>query len=176
MTKSLIIKTVVSATIIILASAIFALATNALRADGIPVIATTPYDIFSECKDAVMTAPKVDQSRLESLGARSIYVDARPAEVYQKEHVAQAINVPYSALFGASEADIQKVRNATALHPEAVIIVYGLLTNADTSNTPVDFAGPLANQLAEAGLENVTHIEGGIETLKNSGVETVKEK
>lgn len=170
------IKIVMSALMIILASAILALATNALRADGIPVFATTPYEIFSECKDAVMTAPKFDRSRLQSQNTLPIYVDARSSEMYQKEHVAQAINVPYSALFGASEASIEKVRNAAARHPKAVIIVYGLLTNADTSGGPVDFAGPLADQLTEAGLKNVTHVQGGIESLKNSGVETVKEQ
>ena len=166
-----IVKTLLLAHLITAAAALAAIFVNGLRPDGIDLVAQAPYEIFSECKDSMATSKTVAPADIRQ-GVVPIYVDARPADAFGKEHVRGAVHIPYSALFGASEADVQKLKTIQANAPLKSIVVYGLFT--DEKLGTIDFAEPLAAQLVEMGLKNVSHVAGGIDALKNQGIETVK--
>jgi predicted sulfurtransferase len=167
-------KILLQAVIVVVISALVALSFNVLRPNGIPVIATAPYEIFSECKDSSVTTTSVNAQQVRSSDVDKIFVDARPNDAFIREHVERALNVPYSVLFGAAAEDIEKVKEHRRQHPGAAIVVYGVLDRTNAGQGRTDVAKPLADQLMEAGLTNVQHLAGGIVALKKAGARTVK--
>jgi hypothetical protein len=150
-----------------------ALLTNAVRNKGIPLVAHVPYDIFSTCKDAESTS-SAQSPTVSAWSSNALAVDASPKPQFEKEHVKDAVNAPYSVLFGASAEDIEAVRRAMKAEGASNIVVYGtFFAPADPSAT-VDLAKPLADQLTESGLKNVRHVEGGLDAMKKQGAPTVK--
>jgi rhodanese-related sulfurtransferase len=166
-----ILKTISVSLIITAATALFAIGVNALRDDGIDLVATIPYEIFSECRDSTAFSESVTKTDL-NWEKTPIYVDARPKTAFEKAHVKDAINIPYSALFGATPEDIARLKSAKNEENHRTIVVYGLYK--DGENAPVDFSQPLAEQLIETGFKNVKHTNGGIEELKKQGAVIVE--
>jgi rhodanese-related sulfurtransferase len=169
-------KVMMQALLIVIASAAIAVGTNAVRSDGIELVTDVEYEIFAACKDseAESEAARVDQLQEQSPEA-ILYVDARPAEAFAIEHVEGSINIPYSALFGASDDDIEKVKRAAKGKNAVTIVVYGLYEDPSAPGEEVDFAKPLAQQLVESGIAGAKHLEGGMEQLKKTGITTVKD-
>ncbi|MCP4676155.1 MAG: rhodanese-like domain-containing protein [Deltaproteobacteria bacterium] len=169
------IKVVVQAFIITGATAIIAAGTNLVRSDGIPLVTDIPYEIFAPCKDSEATSEAVSMDDLpRETEDRVLYVDARPVEFFLKEHVEGAINVPYSALFGASKEDIATVKKAVRERRAVSVIVYGAYADPAAPDKQVDFGKPLARQLVGDGIKGVRHVEGGLESLNKKGIKTVK--
>lgn len=169
-----VIRTLAQALAITAAAAAIAVATDLLRADGIPLVAEVPYDIFAPCRDS---EAKPAAARAEEVGkstAAVLYVDARPADLFAAEHVEGALSVPYSPLFGASSEDVARVVRAAKERAARSIAVYGVYLDPADPTRPVDLAKPLAEQLMEAELEGVGHVEGGLEALKKAGAPTVQ--
>lgn len=157
-------------------SAAIAVVTNAVRSDGIPLVTDIPYDIFAPCKDSETESQAASSDDLRAVDdAKVLYVDARPADAFKAEHVVNAINVPYSALFGASDEDIAKVKKAALDKGATTVIVYGELADAAAGGKTVDFGKPLAQQLIESGIKGVKHVEGGMEKIKQTGLKTTAE-
>jgi rhodanese-related sulfurtransferase len=103
-----------------------------------------------------------------------LYIDARPADLFDTEHVKGAINVPYSALFGATEEDVAKVKKEALAKTAKTIIVYGVHLEGGSEDKKVDFGKPLAQQLIESDIKGVKHVAGGLDKMKTSGIETVQ--
>ncbi len=166
---------VLQAAIVVAASGGVAVATNLARPDGIPLVTDVEYDIFAPCRDSEADSEAAGPADL--LGSAHeviLYVDARPAPAFAEEHVDGAINVPYSALFGASEQDIAMIKERAAAKKATKIIVYGVFKDPASPQQKVDFAKPLALQLVESEIKGVKHLEGGMEKLKKAGTKTVK--
>jgi len=159
---------------IVVGAALIAIGTNAMRSDGIPLVATIEYEIYAPCKDSEAESEAASAADLAGGGDGVLYVDARPAEAFAGEHVEGSINIPYSVLFGASEADIARVKQAIADRGAETVVVYGRHGDPESTEAAVDLAEPLADQLIEAEIQGVKHLEGGLDELKKSGVETVK--
>ena len=169
------LKTALQALLILGASAALAVGTNAVRPDGIDLVTDVEYEIFAACKDSEAEAEAADVSRLQDQVEDSVlYVDARPAEAFTAEHVSGAINVPYSALFGASAEDLAAVRQAAGQQASKIVVVYGLYHDRAAPAEAIDFAKPLAQQLVESGLTGAKHVAGGLEELKKNGIQTVQ--
>lgn len=168
--------TLAKSVILTAAAVVLATATNAARTDGIPLVTDIPYEIFSACKDAEAVSEAVSANDVDLKGEKTLTVDAGPKTQYDKEHVKGALNVPYSALFGASPADIEKVKQAAEAQNASIIAVYGSFKDPENPTAEVDFAKSLADQLLEAGLPNVHHIKGGLEAMKKQGAKTVQGK
>jgi rhodanese-related sulfurtransferase len=174
MVKTIAVITLQAAGIVVIA-AIVAIGTNAIRSDGIPLIAEIEYEIFAPCKDSEVESQAANVEDLASAGGDAVlYVDARPAEAFTAEHVKGSINIPYSVLFGASKEDIARVKEEMATREAKTVIVFGKYAEPKSTEAAVDLAEPLAQQLIEAEVAGVKHLEGGIDELKKTGVETVK--
>jgi len=159
---------------IVAVSALVAVATNAVRPDGIPLVADVEYEIFAPCKDSEAQSAEISGEALAAGDGSALYVDARPAEAFAVEHVLDAVNVPYSVLFGAAQEDLDRLNGALASREAGSVVVYGVLDDPSDPSARVDLAKQLARQLVEAGVAGVRHIEGGLDELKKSGIRTVK--
>ncbi len=168
-----IIKTLVQAAVIVVAGVAIAAATNAIRSDGIPLVTDIPYEIMVPCPDSEADSQAANVSDLVN-NDKVLFVDARPKEIFEAEHVEGAINVPYSALFGAAKEDIEKVAAEAKAKGATKVVVYGEYEDPEVPGEMVDFGRPLANQLLEEEVLGVEYVEGGLKTLNTKGVKTVK--
>jgi len=166
------VKTLIQSVIIAATACLLAIIFNSVRADGIPLITDVPYDIFAECKDSEAEATQVTADDLVA-GPKNkvLYIDARPAELFAKQHVTGAINVPYSALFGASDEDVKKIAKRVTDKGITSVIVYGAYVDPEEPENKVDFGEPLSLQLIEAEIGDVKYVKGGLETLIRGGVQ-----
>jgi hypothetical protein len=156
-------------------SAALAIGTNLARADGIPLVTDIPYEIFAPCRDSEVKAEALGEGEIDLASSDDIlYVDARPAEEFAKAHVKDAVNTPYSPLFGAGAEDVAEVKAARQKLGATAIVVYGLYAEPGSEGAPVDLAESLAEQLIEEGLTGVRHAPGGLAELNRSGVSVVR--
>ena len=155
---------VLQALIVLFASLALSLVFNAARPQGIPLVAAVPYDIFATCLDSEQQVPAPTGEELAHITRQEelVIVDSRPAPLYERGHIALAISVPFSVLFGASEPGLAPLRQAVGTCKSATIIVYGIADG-------VDLAAPLAAQLKEIGLQRVHPITGGLQAMLESG-------
>ena len=168
-------KIVIQAFIIVLVSAGLAIALNFIRPKGIPLVTDIPYEIFAPCKDSEALSEAIDREDLANPKADSIlYVDARPAEEFVKGHRDGAFNLPYSALFGASEEDLANLKTRLDTEKPTAVIVYGDIADPATPSKRIDFAKALAEQLIETGIKGVKHITGGLGALNKTGTQEVQ--
>ncbi len=169
------LKISLQAAAVVLFSAIVAVTTNALRDDGIPLVTDVEYEIFAPCKDSEADSAAASTNDMTGSEAGNVmYVDARPVEAFALEHVETAVNVPYSVLFGAADADLASLKESIASKKPKTVIVYGVFADPADPSSKVDFAKPLALQLIDSGVAGVKHLEGGMEELKKNGARTVQ--
>lgn len=171
--KSIIAKILVQVMCLTAASFAVALSANAVRPDGIPLVAQVPYDIFAPCRDSEV---QVQAICAECVAGKTdmLYVDARSAEAFATGHVDGAINAPYSVLAGASASDVAAVKSAATQRGVSTIVVYGAVDDLEAPGQSIDLGKPLAEQLAEAGLTGARHYEGSLDELKNTATWTVQ--
>jgi rhodanese-related sulfurtransferase len=156
------------------AALLIAIATNAARPDGIPLVAQVEYDIFSQCEDSSAKAQAATSAELGAGQAGVLYVDARPAEAFAVGHAKGAVNAPYSVLFGAAPEAIAAVKAEIAKAGAKEVVVYGEIADPSAGGSTADLARPLADQLLENGVTGVKHVPGGLEALKKNGVDVVQ--
>jgi rhodanese-related sulfurtransferase len=99
--------------LMVILSTVLALAFNYSSPNGIPVV---PEAVFQA------QAPRVDVLTAHQLLSRreAVLVDARPSELFQQKHIAEAVNIP-AALFDV----IYPMKLGPALKPEQVVLIYG---------------------------------------------------
>jgi rhodanese-related sulfurtransferase len=99
--------------LMVILSTVLALAFNYSSPNGIPVV---PEAVFQE------QAPRVDVLTAHQLLARgeAVLVDARPPELFQQKHIAEAVNIP-APLFDV----IYPMKLGRTLKPEQTVLVYG---------------------------------------------------
>ncbi|TFG43971.1 MAG: rhodanese-like domain-containing protein [Syntrophobacterales bacterium] len=99
--------------LMVILSTVLALAFNYSSPNGIPVV---PGTVFQE------QAPRVDVLTAHQLLSRgeAVLVDARPPELFQQKHIAEAVNIP-APLFDV----IYPMKLGRTLKPEQTVLVYG---------------------------------------------------
>ncbi len=98
-----------------------ALLVNAIRADGIPLIADKEYQILVPCPEPLgeVEALAYDAPLITDPG--SLLVDARDPKEYAEWHLADAINVPFDYLEPVSKDRVVELIRSNARR----IVVYG---------------------------------------------------
>jgi len=132
------------------------LAANALRPDGLPLVAPFPY--AEDCPDRVpLDAPQVTlaQARVLCSSGAALLLDARPAEAYAERHLDGARSLPYSFVSPPTAATLAELRKLPRL------IAY--------CDSPGDrLAQMLAAQLRELGAPSVHVLQAGAAALEGS--------
>ena len=136
---------------------LFAIAFNAVRANGIELGAPAPYDIYVPCPETETEAEAVSAEQLDD--ETTLYLDARPESDFERSHIKGAVSFPYP-LLGDPPAD-----RVDELKTRGVPIVTYDGGGRDSSGEL------MAALLTELGVPDVTHLEGGMQTWREQGRE-----
>lgn len=136
------------------AAALAGLAFNALRPDGLPLVAREAYRILVPCPETAgeVLAMAPGDPRLREPGTR--LVDARAGVEFARARLLGALNVPYDFLDPTPAEAVARLAASGA----ARLVVYGDGSDPDSGRE-------LARELSGRGLRNVFYVEGGAPAL-----------
>jgi rhodanese-related sulfurtransferase len=136
--------------LVLLTSAVLSLVFNYSSPNGIPVV---PDVVFQE------PAPRIDALAAHQLISRgeAVLVDARPAELFEQQHLPDAINLP-AALFDI----LYPMKLGRMLRPEQVVLVYGRTVSKR-------YDEDLAQRLLQRH-EHIKVMEGGMGAWEENGL------
>ena len=129
-------------------STALALLVNGVRKDGLALVMPFPpeYRCPSQMTEGRSTPAK--EALRQHGHEEAVFVDARSKDSYDKAHIKGAINLSYSFLDAVPQEAVDQLRKYR------MIIVY--------CNTEAEERSKLmAGELSEAGLKEVSYLEGG---------------
>lgn len=136
---------------------------NAVRAEGIDLVARAEYEIFVPCPESLVEA---ETSSAEDVLTKTVlYLDARPEEDCQRERIKGAICFPYPLLGDPAPEKVEQLKRRNV-----PIVTYG--------EGGRDRSGEMmAKLLTELGVSEVSHLEGGLTAWReqNGGIEAATE-
>lgn len=141
---------------------LLALGFNAVRADGIPLVARQEFEILVPCPEPIGTATSIASGDERIRGPDSLLIDARSAEEYARWHLPEALNTPFDWLAEQAEVDQQaaEIARTVARSGRRHVIVYGDGGDPDSGHH-------WAILLHGAGIKNVVFVSGGAPALRN---------
>jgi len=145
-------NTIREALIVTIVAAVVGIGVNAVRDDGIPLVAS-PEDFSVSTKAELMRIQ--DAKKLFDEGA-AVFVDARSAEVFSRKHIEGAINIEPAGNLD----DFSWLTKA-----DAYIIAYA---SRETQRQ----AGVVADRLIDIGCSKVYVLRGGLEAWLEAGLPT----
>ena len=155
------LRVVRDAALIVAAASTVALTVNALRSDGIKLIAEAEYEILVPCPEPMGEAESipVDDARITS--DKSLLIDAREPVDFESWHLPDSINVPFDWLAEQHEIDIQarEVAKRVARSGKQDVVVYGDGGDPDSGHH-------WAALLSAAGIKRVVYVAGGAPSLR----------
>jgi rhodanese-related sulfurtransferase len=149
-------KVIAQISVVIGFSAALALLVNGVRKDGLSLV--MPFPPEHRCPSRIKEGRAIPANEALRFHGRAeaAFVDARPKESYDRGHVEGAINLPYSFLDEIPRETVARLRKYTT------IIVYCNTEDAERSKL-------MAGELSEAGLKEVSYLEGGFLGWVNAG-------
>jgi rhodanese-related sulfurtransferase len=126
---------------------------NAVRAEGIDLVAQVEYEIYVPCPES-----QAESETMTAENARAqedvLYVDARPEEDFAREHIKGAVSLPYPLLGDPPPEKIEALKRRSV-----PIVTYG--------GGGRDQSGKMmADLLTELGVPDVSHLEGGLKSWR----------
>ncbi len=143
------------ATIVVVLSAVLAIGTNAIRKDGIALVAKEPYRIFVPCPEPSGEVFPIAPTDVRWGGDRELVIDARPAGEFGQWHAPGARSVPFDFLDPVADQTIEELIATRS----ARVVVYGDGLNPDTGEE-------LASELSGRGMLNVHFVPGGAPAVR----------
>lgn len=122
---------------------------NQTNPNGVPLF---PKTLLDDSITTISASAAMDQHQKGD----SLFVDAMPSSFYDKEHIAQAVNIPLNIF------DIMYMMALSQEDKEKEVIVYGRTISKR-------YDEKLASKLALRGHKNVRILEGGLSAWKNNG-------
>jgi len=141
--------------VVVALSGVVAAVVNGIRADGLPWIATEPYEVFVPCPEPLGEVDPVPASDPLVHDARTLRVDARDAAAFAAWHLPDARHVEFDWVSPVPDAVLKQVAASGA----AAVVVYGDGGDPDSGRE-------LARELAGRGIRNVRFVSGGAGALK----------
>jgi rhodanese-related sulfurtransferase len=131
-----------------------ALAVNAVRRNGLPLVAHTPYQTLVPCPEPGGPVEAIDAAGLELSSPQVFLIDARSSDEFETEHHERAINIPYDWLDPVQEEILDELARSVAASGAARVIVYGDGGRPDSGEY-------LGKEISGRGIKNVYFIRGG---------------
>jgi rhodanese-related sulfurtransferase len=128
---------------------------NALRPDGLPLLADKDYEILVPCPEVQGEADALEPSDPVLRDTRTLLLDARVATEFQAWHAPRATHLPYDYLEPVSPAALKRVAQSGA----ARVVVVGDGADPDSGEQ-------LARELAGKGIRHVGFVRGGAAALR----------
>jgi hypothetical protein len=142
------------ACLIVLIGMVVALVANFLRADGLPLVARTPYSTLVPCPEPGGPVESLDAGSPEVASGKSCLVDARSQSEFDTQHLPGALNVHYDWLDPLPEETLAELARSIAASGAMRVVVYGDGGRPDSGEY-------LAKEISGRGIKNVHFIRGG---------------
>lgn len=141
-------------------AALLAFGTNAIRADGLPLVAQKDFELVVPCPEPVGVATDISPDDPRVRDPKTLIIDARAREEYQSWHLPSAINAPFDWLAeqDALTKQSQQIARDIARTRKHALVVYGDGGDPDSGRQ-------WAVSLNSAGLRNVFYVRGGAPAL-----------
>lgn len=148
------------ATLLAAVAALLAFGTNAVRADGLSLVAQKDFEIVVPCPEPVGAATEIGPEDPRLRDPNTLIIDARAREEYESWHLASAINAPFDWLAeqDAITAQSQQIARDIARTRKHALVVYGDGGDPDSGRQ-------WAVSLNSAGIRNVFYVRGGAPAL-----------
>jgi len=147
-------RSLVEAVAITLLSVAVGLVVNAARPRGLPLIASTPYQILVPCPEPGGPVEPVSADDPELFSPRTFLVDARGPAEFQAGHLPGAVNLCYDWLDPVPEAELLALATEIASSGATRVVVYGDGGRPDSGEH-------LGREISGRGIKNVCFLEGG---------------
>ncbi len=151
-------KLIIDAAGLVLVGALLGIVTNFCRSDGIPLVASIPYEILVPCP---MDRVAVNEIVPDKIPKDAVFIDASDPEIFKQRHVPGALPMPYDDLADPTEAELASIR---ALKTSAVV-VYGPIEG------DFNVGRQQATDLAAQGLPRIYYVKDGLKALTDFGCE-----
>jgi hypothetical protein len=155
-------RTFAEAALAAAAASLVAIAVNALRPAGLPLVAPEPYEVLVPCPEPGGPVATVEPSDPALRGPRVFLVDARDPGAYRGGHVPGAVNVPYDWLDPLPEAALHELARRIAASGATRVVVYGDGGRPDSGEH-------LGREISGRGIRNVGYVRGGAPALVPGG-------
>ena len=133
---------------------VIALAFNALRPSGLPLVADTPYRTLVPCPEPGGPVEPVEAGAAVIRSPRSFLVDARSDGEFRRRHLPGAVNVPYDWLDPVPGETVAALTSSIAASGATRVVVYGDGGRPDSGEY-------LGKEISGRGIKNVCFIRGG---------------
>jgi hypothetical protein len=151
-------RTLREATVIAVAASTLALAVNALRPRGLPLVAHSPYEILVPCPEPGGPVTALEPGEVAPASARTFLIDARDGAAFGAGHFPGAVNVPYDWLEPVPEARLRELARAIAASRATRVVVYGDGGRPDSGEH-------LGREISGRGIRHVAFVRGGAAAL-----------
>lgn len=140
--------------------AVVALVFNAIRPEGIELVAKVPYEIFVPCPEPLGEVEVIDVTSPllapELVGSRkTLVIDAGSERDFSGWHLDGAWNVPFDYIEPVDDKIVRRIAGSGARN----VVVYGDGSEPDSGHE-------LARELAGRGITNVHSVKGGGMAIK----------
>ncbi len=139
-----------------------ALAVNAARPDGLPLVAGTAYETLVPCPEPGGEVAGIASEDEALRSKRSFFVDARPPADYRDWHLPAAVNVPFDWLDPTPAQVLDRLARDVAASRATRVVVYGDGGRPDSGEY-------LAKELFRRGIRHVSFVVGGAPALRGGG-------
>jgi rhodanese-related sulfurtransferase len=146
------------AALIVVLSAAAALAFNALRANGLPLLRYAPFDLLGPCPEIADDIPRLPAGQLKPGDPNLVIVDVRLAWDHLGGHLPGAWFLPMYETASLDEAVVARLRS---LKPGTWIVLTGAAGTATAERALTALAGQ--------GLRGLYVLEGGVEAWGKLG-------
>jgi hypothetical protein len=145
-------------------STVVALGVNALRPDGLPLVARSAYQTLVPCPEpgGPVAALGPDDPGLAS--KRSFLIDARQSSEYRERHLPGAVNVPFDWLDPVPDAVLIDLAGSIASSRATRVVVYGDGGRPDSGEY-------LGKEISGRGIKNVFFVRGGAPAVLHAGAD-----
>ncbi|HNZ03183.1 MAG TPA: rhodanese-like domain-containing protein [Myxococcota bacterium] len=150
-------RVIVEAGLVAVLASVVALVFNAVRPEGLSLVADRPYELFVPCPEPL---GKVDElsaaDAWRAMGrGKILLIDAGSETDFKGWHPEGAWNIPFDYILPVTDGDIRKIASSGASR----VIVYG-------DGSEPDSGRELARELSGRGINNVSFVVGGAQALK----------
>ena len=149
----------VEAAAVALAASTLALAVNAVRPDGLPLVARVPYEVLVPCPEPGGEVTPLEPTDPVLASPRAFLIDARtPRDASAAPGLPGAVSVPYDWLDPIREADMAALARAIASSRATRVVVFGDGGRPDSGEH-------LGREISGRGIKNVAFVRGGAPAL-----------
>ena len=128
---------------------------NALRTDGIPLVAEDEYDIYVPCPEPLGEAFPIEPDDERVTDERTLLIDGRTKDEYDEWHMDSAVHVEFDYLTPIPDEQIRELLRTKA----GMVVVYG------DGDPKWDSGYETGRELSGRGMNNVHYVVGGAPAL-----------